>query len=419
MNKIIKESIVLLSIALLSSCGKDNYNSEYPNPSGNDEFTPIVLTKAESIMTNNINTFGLKLLQQLVAEEPDKNVLISPLSISLALAMTAGGAEGETAKQMCEVLGFSGYSTDEMGAYYSKIVSALKIADRNCAFEVANSIWLSKLLDVKQSFIKASEAHFASEVKEHIDFSNPSVTGEINKWVSDKTHGKIKDLLRDLDPQTRMVLVNALYFNGRWGFEWDGSKKETFYSSDGNKSRVEMMHFKDSGIFFSNNENNQSVSLPYGNGAFLFTVILPDSEAKSFGQFVSSLSEIDYKKSLVDPSPYIKNVTVKIPSFKIEYKAENLKRQLESIGMILPFSAAADFSGISEDPLYISNVVHQTFIDVNLSGTEAAAATAVFRHTLGTTDNSKDIEFIADHPFIYAIREASTGAILFLGTKQR
>ena len=179
-----------------------------------------------------------------------------------------------------------------------------------------------------------------------------------------------------------------------------------------------MMHMKDTGFAYAEDENYQILDLPYGNGAFLFTVILPKSDAKSFPKAVSSLTKAGFSDLIRWTTDWQWDQTIKIPSFKIEYKQDGLAEVFKSLGMMLPFSDDADFSRITDQDLLIDMVVHQAFIDVSLSGTEAAAATAVvMRYGAVLNPTPHPIEFIADHPFIYAIRESSTGVIIFLGVK--
>jgi len=398
----------MLAIGTLCACNKSNPD----NPENNMEtkpFEPIVLTKAEQEISNASNQFGFDVYHKIYKED---QMLISPLSLSLALSMTANGAAGKTLEGMLSTMGFAGQGKDDMNSYYRKMVNALLEADPQTTFEVANSIWANESIGVKKSFTDATEKYYLSEVHP-ADFKSRETVDAVNKWVSDKTHGKIQSILDGPDPGLVMALINALYFKGTWAFDFDEKiKTEDFTALDGSKSKVEMMTAQlDS---YAEYDGFSMVSLPYGNGAFSMEVILP-SKDEAFADAVDRFdaSVLDNLSDRLEPA----KVNLKLPKFSFSFNTQ-LNDALKQLGMSLAFTEMADFSDMAEKSLAISLVKQKTFIDVNEKGTEAAAVTFVGMMTTAYIPNQpRTVDFFADRPFLFIIRENSTGAVLFLGQK--
>ena len=397
-----RKLLFLAMILTLAACGKQDPDV-YPGE-------PIPLTKSEEGINASANSFGFDVFHALYKEE---QVLFSPLSASLALSMTATGADGNTAKQMTKVLGFDGFTTDEVNGYYKKMVSALLSADPKTVFEIANSLWIIDDIMVKKPFIDDCKKYYASEVYS-ADFSKQSTIDKVNKWCSDKTHGKIKSILDKPDPLLVMALMNALYFNGTWTHPFPDLLENKFNTISGKTVDVEMMHVTEE-LSYAEYDGFSMVNLPYGNGAFSMKVILP-KEKEDFGKAVrrfdaKTLDKLNGKVSK-------KNVSVIMPKFTFECQS-NLKDVLIGLGMEDAFNGSkADFSKMSDDGLYIGFVKQKTFIDVNEKGTEAAAVTIVGmeKNAVGGPE-PEIIRFIADRPFLFVIQENSTGAVLFIGQK--
>lgn len=412
MHKILT-SIAILTLGLSTMVACEKLNSDDSN--SDNEYVPLVLTKAERGIAAKANEFGFNVFHSLYEEKP---ILISPLSLSLALSMTACGADGETEKQMTSVLGFSGYSSEEVAGYYKKMVEALKGIDKKSTFEIANSIWVSKYLNVKEEFVSMVKDNFVSE-KRTVDFMDPTVVNQVNKWCSDNTHGKITEIVKSIPPETVMALVNALYFNGKWGgFKFnDKTNEEDFRTIDESKTKVEMMSAS-SNFSYASDDSWSMVNLPYGNGAFRMSVILPPVDMK-FADAAKSLDADRFIKlsAMARTHP----VNLKMPQFKYEYSIDELGDVLVSLGMEDAFDASkADFRKMADVPLgeiFIRTVKHKTFIDVNTKGTEAAAVTYVGMGIAAAPPVTGTVDFIADRPFFFFISESSTGSILFIGQK--
>ena len=398
-----KKLIILAAMmALLAACGKED-PEEYPGE-------PIPLTKAEEGINASANSFGFDVFHALYKED---QVLFSPLSASLALSMTATGSDGNTAKQMTRVLGFDGFTPDEVNGYYKKMVPALLKADSKTVFEIANSLWISDNISVKKSFTDDCEKYYSSEVYP-ADFGKQATIDKVNKWCSDKTHGKIKSILDGPDPLLMMALINALYFNGTWTYPFPDVNKGKFNTISGKAVDADLMSVTTE-LSYAEYDGFRMVNLPYGNGAFSMKVILP-KEGEDFGKAVRrfearTLDKLNGKVSK-------KTVSVIMPKFTFEYQS-NLKEVLIGLGMEDAFDGLkADFSKMCDDELYISFVKQKTFIDVNDKGTEAAAVTVVgmMKNSIGGPEPEMII-FNADRPFLFVIQENSTGAVLFIGQK--
>jgi serine protease inhibitor len=359
------------------------------------------------------NKFGINLFKTVQQQDTGNNLFISPFSAMEALSMTYNGANGVTESEMADVLGFSGYTDTEINEYNQSLTNALVSADVKVQFEVANSIWYDSGFTVLQSFIDINKKYYDAEVAS-LDFDSPDAVNTINGWVSDKTHGKILSIIDAIPDYVVMYLINAIYFKGTWQYQFDKSKTMSagFYLEDGSIVNHQQMAME-AEINYYEDEDFQAVELPYNNGTFNFRILLPRS-----GKNVNDLvSDIDYIKwAEIKGSMSKTKVVVKIPKFKFEMYYL-LNDPLINMGMVSAFGNA-DFSGIDGYyDLYISRVIHKTFIDLNEEGTEAAAVTAVEIGELSAAPvNDDKVKYlIANKPFAFAITEKSTGAILFIG----
>jgi len=372
--------------------------------------TALPLTKAEEGINASSNQFGFDVFHALYEED---QLLFSPLSASLALSMTATGANGATASQMISTLGFDKYSMDEVNGYFKKMVAALLTVDPDTAFEIANSIWTSKKIDVKKGFIADCNEYYASEVYPGVDFGTQNTIDKVNKWCSDKTHGKITSILEKPDSDLMMALMNALYFKGSWTYSFPDLNEGKFNSISGKGVKMDFMHVTNE-LSYAEYDGFKMVDLPYGNGSFSMKVILP-KESEDFGKAVKRFDSKTLDK--LNGKASTKNVSVVMPKFTFSSNSD-LKDVLVALGMSDAFDGGrADFSKMSDDGLYISFVKQKTFIDVNQSGTEAAAVTIVGMDKNSVGPQPEITYFTADRPFLFVIQENSTGAVLFIGQK--
>jgi serine protease inhibitor len=354
------------------------------------------------------NEFALDLLKKTITNSGESNVFISPLSVSVALGMAWNGAGGTTKTEMATALKMSGMTDDNLNEYYRTMVDSLPTADSSTVLDIANSIWCKEGFEVKKSFLNINSKYFDAEIR-NLDFSKSWAKDTINAWCAKKTNNLIKDVIDRIDPYTMMYLINAVYFKGHWTSPFDKklTSEANFKDEQGNLNKVNMMYKKDTFPYYSDSYA-QYLDIQYGNGAFSMTVILP-SEGKTTEDVLKYLDT--EKLNSVLEKLQTQTVIVNFPRFKTECSYE-LSPELIAMGMKKAFEENADFSGISDLDLYITSVLHKTYVEVTEEGTEAAAVTAI---VIGTTSIPNYPEFTANKSFVFLIRERGTGVILFAG----
>jgi serpin B len=359
------------------------------------------------------NAFGFDLFQQLQRQAANKNVFFSPLSVTTALAMTYNGAAGETKNAMARALKIEGMSLDELNRASAELLKALKSSDPKIELAIANSLWARDGMRFNEAFLARNRQFYNAEIST-LDFSNPQSVTTINRWVSANTRDKISQIIDKIDMQQVMFLINAVYFKGQWQkrFEKTLTKEQPFHMSGGQPKPVPMMA-QSGNYLYQRGDKFQAISLPYGKGGVSLYLFLPD-KGSSLDEFLNGLS---YRKW----EEWINNFNnapgdVKLPRFKLDYE-KTLNESLKAVDMRVAFNPReADFSGIRpERDLYISEVKHKAVVEVNEEGTEAAAATSVGVAVTSVQEPRQRFTFIADRPFLMAIRDSQTGAILFMG----
>jgi serpin B len=366
------------------------------------------LTPDDREVVRSDNGFAWKLFGRLAAEE-EGNLFISPLSVSIALSMTLNGARGETETAMREVLGHGALDRESVNSLYARLLPALTAADPRVELAIANSIWSSPELDPEPGFIEANRRSFAAEIRS-MDFNSPAAAPAINAWVSDKTRGLIGEIVQPpVDPNTVMMLINALYFKGDWARAFDGKKTrdDRFTRADGSEAPCRMM-IADAEWLHRSDDRLQAVELPYGDSLFSMVLLQP-AAGVDIDSLAASLDAEAWEAVTAGMAP--RKGEIHVPRFKLEYE-KSLKEILPSLGMAVAFSDAADFTGIHPGGgLKISDVIHKTFVNVDEKGTEAAAVTRV--DVVRTSLPAPLLRL--DRPFLFAIRERTSGALLFLG----
>lgn len=388
---------------LMGACTSDQ---EPPKPLV--EAQPIILKKAEKVEKDN--AFAFDLLRTTRKHATEGNVFISPLSVSMALNMTLNGAAGTTADEMKAALRETGYAMEDINEYSRSLREALLRVDPSTTIGIANSIWYRQEESVKEPFILANRTHYDAEVRA-VDFSSPATLPAINGWCAKKTNNKITEVLDNIPENAFMYLINAVYFKGIWvtQFKKSDTKRASFRKADGTTQDVNMMAQK-STFGYTTDERCQYLEMDYGNKAFSMIVMLPN-EGRTTRDVIEQLDNKHWSMIIKGICPT--QVSLRMPRFKTECKYGLEKKILPEMGMHIPFTEAADFSGITDVSIFISRVIHKTFVQVDEEGTEAAAVTVV--ETEYTSAGPSPIHFHIDRPFIFAIREKSTGVILFIG----
>lgn len=370
------------------------------------------LTGAEEHVVAADHRFGMNLFRALSEEDEQENVFISPLSVSMALGMTMNGADGETYDAMQTTLELNGLSEEDINESYQTLIELLHGLDPEVVFEIANSIWYRQGFQVEPEFIDVNQIHFGADIRE-LDFGDPGAVDVINGWVDEKTHGKIEEILEEIDPGVVMYLINAIYFNGTWTYEFDPdeTQQRPFTHIDGTQSDVPMMAQQADLPYFETDEF-EAVDLPYGDSLYSMAVILP-REGEDIDALIARLDSETWSDWM--GRFRTTDVTLKLPRFKIEYEKE-LNDVLSALGMEIAFDPGrADLSRIREGGgLWIDYVKHKSFVEVDEEGTEAAAVTVVaIRECAGCGGTS--VSMTVNRPFIFSIRERNTGTILFMG----
>lgn len=409
---------ILLSLSIsLSACGPQASanvaKSNLPRLT-----SPNIPLNDSKTLTGGNNAFALDIYQTLRSQ--GGNLILSPFSISLALGMTYAGARGQTESQMTSTLHFD-LPQEQLHPAFNALDQEL--ASRGKAgsedeeplqLNIANAVWAEQTFPFLQDYLDLIASNYGAGIR-LADFVNQyeDIRREINDWVFDQTQEKIKDLIPDgaLSSDTRMVLVNAIYFKADWLSQFDAEDTfdSPFHLLDGSEVPVKTMH-QGMNVPYYQGDGFQAVELPYAGDTAVMDIIVPDEG--NFEAFESSLSPALLDETFTGLQPTL--MMLSMPKFTFESQF-NLSDTLKSMGMEDAFSAEnADFSGMTaQKDLYISDVIHKAFVAVDEEGTEAAAATAVIMETAGAM--MYDVTLTIDRPFLFIIRDKPSGQILFIG----
>ena len=391
-------------------------SSDIVNNGGDDTIDPpekIDLTIAEQRIAELSADLGAKffalMMQEHAGDAEKTNFMISPYSLNSTLAMLWNGAKGDTKAEIETVMGFDNEDSDIVNGYFKKVGNALLEIDPLTKLAIANSIWYKKDAILKSDFKESIEKWHNAEIK-GVDFSLPTTKNEMNQWCSDNTNNLINNVIEETNASDLIYLMNALYFKGQWMQDYEFKESNTrlleFTLEDESKTTVPIMNQRNH-LRQVENEVFTGVSLPFGNNAFSMRLFLPQ-EGVSLNEMVSELATPGYQAS--NGEWEIGAINLFMPKFKIAYK-HSYNDVLTKMGMEKTFSGEGDYSGAFEGlDMSVSNVEQHTFLEVNEKGAEAAAVTVVN----GTTAPLfRAVVF--NRPFVFQIRENSTGCVLFMG----
>ena len=399
----------LLAAALLSlvalGCGSINEEDDGENP-----FTPISLSTKQSAYVVSGNTFAGRFIERVDAyseNQNEENWFVSPLSLQIALGMLLNGAQGETASEICKMLGYGAGETAEINAYCKLLLEQLPQLDKKTELALANAIFYNKEETLKKPFRETIKNSYSAWF-EGLDFSKKSSVKTINDWCSKQTKGMVPQVIDDVDPGVMAFLINALYFKSEWEnkFPKGNTADKSFTQENNVVKKVKMMKLEGKTFGYGEHDAYQAVRLPYGNGAYAMTVLLPKK-----GHTVHDIAALMAKEGMISTS-ISAEVDLWLPRFESKYHIR-LNDVLQEMGMVRAFGYGADLLAMFDTPSYVDFVQQDTAIRVDEEGTEAAAVTVI-----GTRKNSAgpiQVVFHADHPFLYLITESSTGAVLFAG----
>lgn len=413
--QLFKKHVGLIVLLLAGLCASftacDLIGLEGESSNGDHLDIPLTRAQTEYVKTGN-TSFAINLFKA-VAE--DRDLVLSPLSVTFALGMIDNGATGKTRDQIDKVLGYKESSLDGLNSFCGSILENANKADDLANVETANAIVVNsrkgKLLD---DYTKTVEKNYQAE-SFYFDFSKDDVAGSINKWCSYYTHGKISQMMTSQPMVTSyLYALNALYFKAPWTRAFKDTQTENFTDIDGSRVSVKMMHQIETLKYASISGCCTAVCLPFGNQAYNMLFILPEDGA-TLHDLKKSLDLKKWNKLRNSLKDY--KVDVKIPSFVTSYD-NSLKNTLQKLGIVNAFnSSIAEFTLMTKEGVpCVSDVRQKARILIDENGAEALAVTVVeMGMAISNRPPQAEKEFHADRPFIYAITEVSTGAIFFIG----
>lgn len=381
----------------------------------------ITVTSVKSDITsfdqlkNGINEFSMNMYSALPA---DKNIFYSPYSIASALSMLDVGAGGTTKNELENALGITDLDewNDEMKAYLSKDWS------QNTFVNTANSVWMNKgttwAANINSDFLTPAKDYYSGEIYEaDFDGQADKVVQNVNNWVSDNTNKMIPEILKEIPGGTVMMLINAVYFEGKWDtpFTEDKTFQSSFYGTD-KESVVDMMHLYGEHFAYMDNGKIKGITLSYDGDNVVMKVFMPTADDGDINKLFDKLSN-EEKQKLIDSLDDASNVeidTLQLPKFTDEQSIDGLDDILKNMGIQSAYSESADFSKIA-DGIAVSSVNHKAKVIVDENGTKAAAETDIMIKETAMMPSEETYNFIVDKPFVYVIEDQSTGMILFMG----
>lgn len=381
--------------------------------------TPVISTSAAPVSMAMLvaaqRQFGFDLMGQLVATDPQANWVFSPQSVALALQMAQSGAAGSTFEAMLEVFHLPPLSPETLATSHGSLLAALnQNLGNGIQLTIANSLWVRQGIPLESSFLQRSLDAFDADVNQ-LDFRSDTAPDQINSWVAHQTQGQIDQMVEQIDPDTLLVLINAIYFRGSWAQAFDPAltSEQPFTRENGSQVTVSLMQMQ-SRLAYTNGDLAQWVSLPYGDSPELSFVLGVPQPGIPLAQVLASLDDSAWQEILEQMRPQVGSVF--LPRLQL-VSAADLVSPLINLGLEVAFGDQANFSGIAPIPTRISEVLHKAVLTVDEEGSEAAAATSV-----NLVARSAPIEdpFVvrADRPFVAAIQDHRTGAILFVAVVQ-
>ena len=417
----------LLLGSMLGACSSSESIEEAGEPkyvNMYQEVKPVRLTAEQTVFANDNNAFTLNFFQSLNGKMKTRSIVCSPLSITYVLSMVNDGATGTTEQELEQTLGFHKGGIQAVNDYCKNLIDNLPRVDEKVQLNIANAIFVNDKYQLKKLF-QQDMANYYDAKAEALDFSSPSTLDRINGWCDEKTRGMIPTILERVDPRTVSYLLNAIYFKADWAsmFEKNETREEVFTTPDG-ETRVPLMH-QNVYMNYLRNDQYAAVSIPYGNGQWMMTVMLPE-DGKITDDVISSLAASGWstdflKNPLREARRYA--VDLKLPRFETAFDTDDaggLIELLKGMGIRRAFDGnSAEIPNMCENGnLYISMMKQKAKIKVNEEGSEAAAVTIAgvdFTSAVADTQEPPKATFHANRPFVYVIHEQSSGVILFVG----
>ena len=390
-----------------AACGKQTGEDPDNNP-----YKPLELTTKSAELVQKGNSFTFALIEQINASTT-KDYIISPLSMQFLLGMILDGAQGATAQEICEVLGYGAGETEAVNEFCLSMLQQLPALDKKTTLTIANSIFVDDGWPLLDSYKRTVGQYYQAEVS-NLNFADEAASLKaINGWCAEHTNGLIPKVLDEVRPDILAYLLNALYFKSQWKeqFPKDATSDETFTDESGTKGKVPMMK-QEKSLGYAETDVYQAVRLPYGNGAFNMIVYLPKGKY-GVSDVTASLKKADWNQLRYGFSTC--DVNLWLPKFETKFHIK-LNDILSEMGMPSSFDPGrADFKAMSDYALCLSFVQQDAIIKVDEEGSEAAAVSSAGMMKTTSVSPSRYAVFHANHPFLYLITESSSGAVLFAG----
>ncbi len=401
---------IIMILTMLVGCTMNQSKSQIGS---NISFADTSLENVSSTFKDSVNASNHLGYNLIVSMQTGDNTLFSPVSLSMALAMSYNAASGETAENIAEIMGDA--NPVMINSHYNALIAHLNRENDADKIQIGNSFWIRDTLKAKQSFVDTLSKDFNAKIHS-ADFSDKDTVTLMNTWVEEQTNGLLKDTLSEIDAMTIAYLMNTVYFKGQWVHTFDERSTSSlpFYLEDGTSKPVPMMTQTTSFQYFAN-DDVQLAALPYKDNTRM-VIYLPKGNLNDF------MSRYDYDKLSIltsDTQMLTARLALSLPKF--EYTVSNpLKMPLIEMGMTLPFDAAkADFSNmveIKDESVYIGDIFQNARIINDEGGTEAAAVTVIEFAVTSMPIEDEPIIFNCNKPFFFVIEDVTTGAALFMGT---
>lgn len=368
----------------------------------------LILSDAQRDIIENNNAFALNLFSQMKGFD---SKVVSPMSVSYLMGMLANGADGQTRQEIMKAIGCEKVSLRDLNEFYQMLITRANHFDKATTINIADYIALNRHYQVKDGFASMMQNYYKAGI-ESLDFSKASTLRRINRWCSDHTDGMIPKIIEQVDADAVSYIMNAIYFNGTWTDKFDTrqTKLENFLGYTRDIKKTQMMH-RNGKYQYMDNADFAAVNLPYGNGSYSMTVILPN-RGKSIDEVMAGLDAKKVGELGRDMDECV--VDLKLPRFTISQET-GLNDIISKLGAPTMFTSGADFSNFASGNLSISKMLQKAKIEVSEEGTKASAVTMAMVELTALRPEPRKVEFHANRPFIYMITERSTGAILFMG----
>ncbi|MCC0177949.1 serpin family protein [Waterburya agarophytonicola K14] len=410
-------SLLLFLAGMVSQQEANSIHSVDPVGS-NSPSSQLIADRAEtktqtSQLASANNRFGFNLWTQISQQQPEANIVISPSSIAIALAMARNGTDGSTKAEMTTVLELDLLDPATMDNSYGKLIENLKTADPNVKLAIANSLWVNRDITLKDSFVNNAKEFYQAEVT-NLDFADSQAKNTINDWVASNTANQISEIVDSVSADDALYLINAIYFKGIWAkkFDVDATVEQPFYTA-ANDSKSQPMMSQTGDYRYYQSDRFQAVRLPYGEKEELGMYIFLPQETSSLAEFNQQLNYDNWQEWI--SSMRSRDGKITIPRFKLEYELD-LTESLSELGIEQVFdSSQADFSAMTDLSVAVDGVKHKTFIEVNEEGTEAAGVTSIGIRITSVQTENESFKMNVNRPFFFAIRDDITESIIFMG----